>query len=75
MSEQKICQAYITAEDLRQRITTLAKANGTTTDVIRDILIRNGYAPPIVPAPAQYTPVLVPPKATLPTAIWNGPSG
>lgn len=65
MNEQKICQAYSTAGDLRQRITALAKANGTTTDVIRDILIRNGYSPPAMPAPARCTPALVPPKAAL----------
>ena len=70
MNEQKICQAYSTAGDLRQRITALAKANGTTTDVysrvvIRGILIRNGYSPPAMPAPARCTPVLVPPKAAL----------
>lgn len=65
MSEQKICQAYSTAGDLRQGITALAKANGTTTDVIRDILIRNGYSPPVMPAPVRCVPALVPPEAAL----------
>lgn len=60
MSEQKICEAYTTAGDLRQRITALAKANGTTTDVIRDILIRNGYSPLAMPEPVRRIPAFKP---------------
>ncbi len=60
MTEQEICWSYSQARDLKQRIIALAKANNTTPEDIRDILHRNGYAPPeITPRPVDPCPSTV----------------
>lgn len=46
MTEKAIVLAYRSAQDLHQAVIDLAQKNKTTPDAIRDILHRNGYAPP-----------------------------
>ena len=71
MTEREICRSYSQARDLKQRVISLAKANNTTPEAIREILRRNGYAPPVM---AQEKPV-EPPSHTLPAEMWPGADG
>jgi len=59
MNEKEICRAYNRAGNLREKIRELAARNDTTVEVIREILRRNGYAPPVMvpgPIPASFWP-------------------
>ena len=57
MTEKAIVLAYRSAQDLRQAVIDLAVRAKTTPDAIRDILHRNGYAPPeITPRPVVPCP-------------------
>ena len=57
MTEKEIVRAYRSAQDLRQAVIDLAVRAKTTPDAIRDILHRNGYAPPeITPRPVVPCP-------------------
>lgn len=70
MNDREICRAYNRAGNLRQKIRDLAEQHNTTVETIREVLRRNGYAPPVVPSAGSFphaSPVPAPEPIVSPT--------